>query len=171
VKLLPLVTLLLVAAAPALPPLSAPFHCQVPCGIYGDQMRVEMLMEDCATLDKAMAQLVELEQAGDKNYNQIVRWVTTKDEHAQKIQQQCLDYWLAQRIKAPKADADEAATAKYSRQLQLMHGVIVEAMKCKQTIDPAHVAGIRERVKAFGETYFSAEDLQHLRGHEPEGGR
>lgn len=172
---LPLFVLLLAAGASALPtpttPPSAPaLHCQVPCGIYGDQMRIQMLMEDCATIEKGMAQIAELEQAEPKNYNQIVRWVTTKDEHAQKIQQTCLDYWLAQRIKAPAAGADEAASGKYARQLQLMHGIIVSAMKCKQTLDAANVAAIREQATAFSQTYFSKEDLEHLRGEHDEKG-
>ncbi len=33
---------------------ASPFHCQVPCGIYGDKMRVDMMMEDLATIEKAM---------------------------------------------------------------------------------------------------------------------
>ena len=170
---LPLIVLLLVAGTPALPtpaaaptPVTAkaPWHCQVPCGIFSDQMRVQMLMEDCDTIEKAMAQIAELEKAANTNYNQIVRWVTTKDEHAQKIQQQCLDYWLAQRIKAPAPGADEAAVNTYLHQLASMHGMIVSAMKCKQSLDASHVSAIRERLKAFSETYFSAEDHEHLHG-------
>jgi nickel superoxide dismutase len=164
--------LLLLSCAPLLPgnastttPDPAPFHCQVPCGIYGDQMRIDMLMEDVATIEKAMAQITELSAASPVNYNQLVRWVTTKDEHAQKIQQTALDYWLAQRIKAPAADAGADATEKYHRQLALMHGVIVSAMKCKQTTDAAHPAAVKQQAMAFAGTYFGPEDLQHLREH------
>ena len=45
------------------PALSSPVpvaHCQVPCGIYGDLMRVQMIMEDAATIAKGMAQIEEL---------------------------------------------------------------------------------------------------------------
>lgn len=156
--------------APATPapasaaPAAAPFHCQVPCGIYGDKMRIDMLMEDAATIEKGMAQIGELSKGDPVNYNQLVRWVTTKDEHAQKVQQTVADYWLAQRVKAP-ADGDEAAKTKYHRQLELMHGITVAAMKCKQTTDPAHVAKMRELAMAFSETYFSKEDLEHLKQH------
>lgn len=70
-------------------PESAPFHCQVPCGIYGDQMRIDMHMEDVATIRKGMAQMAVLESdamGGNLNTNQIVRWVVTKEEHAAAIQ-------------------------------------------------------------------------------------
>lgn len=143
---------------------SSAFHCQVPCGIYGDKMRIDMLMEDASTIEKGMKMIAELESAEEASANQLVRWIMTKDEHAQSIQETVASYWLAQRIKAP-AEGDEAALAKYHEQLSMMHGITVAAMKCKQTTDAAHVAKLRELAMAFSKTYFSAEDLEHLRGH------
>lgn len=164
--------LLLALAAPsvalaAVPRALAPLHCQVPCGIYGDRMRIDMLMEDAATIEKAMASIGELGAAGDKNYNQIVRWVTTKEEHAQHVQDVVAQYWLAQRIKAP-AEGDDAARDKYHRQLALLHRITVAAMKCKQTTDAANVADLRSAALEFSETYFDAEALKHI--HEHHGG-
>ena len=150
----------------ATPP--APVHCQVPCGIYGDRLRIELLMEDCATIEKGMAQIREMESSSTMNSNQMVRWVLTKDEHAAKIQEQVASYWLAQRIKAPQAGGDASAQQKYVTQLQLMHGITVAAMKCKQTTDAAHPNQIRELALAFSKTYFSEQDLEHL--HEEHGG-
>ncbi len=150
-------------SAPATPE-PAPFHCQVPCGIYGDQMRIDMLMEDLQTIEKGMAQIREME-SGELVYNQMVRWVMTKDEHAQKIQDQVASYWLAQRIKAPKDGSDAAAREKYLRQLELMHQITVAAMKCKQTTDAAHVEAARRAILAFADTYFDEEARKHIREH------
>ena len=50
-------------------------------------------------------------------------------------------------------------------QLELMHGLTVAAMKCKQTTDVAHVATLRKLTDAFAGTYFSKEDLEHMKGH------
>lgn len=135
-------------------------HCQVPCGIYGDKMRIDMLLEDAATIEKAMEKI----EADDTSRNQMVRWVTTKEQHAQKIQDRVAAYWLTQRIKAPEG-ADQEAKAKYHRQLSLMHGLTVAAMKCKQTTDAAHVEQLRSLAETFSETYFSDEDLEHLKEH------
>ena len=110
-------------------------------------------------------QLMAMDAEESPSKNQIVRWVMAKDDHAQKIQDTVAGYWLAQRIKAPAADADEAARDKYHRQLELLHGITVAAMKCKQTTDVAHVAALRKLADDFSETYFSKEDLEHLRGH------
>ncbi len=149
---------------PAAPPPAA-FHCQVPCGIYGDRMRVDMHMEDAATIVKAMIQIGELSQGHEHgNTNQLVRWTVTKEQHAQAIQDRVASYWLAQRIKAPTDDSTESQ-AKYHRQLALMHGITVAAMKCKQTTEASHVQRLRELMLEFSATYFSEEDLEHIRGH------
>lgn len=148
--------------APAPGAARLPFHCQVPCGIYGDRMRIDMLMEDCATIEKGMGQIREMESSATMNSNQMVRWVMTKDEHAARIQEQVASYWLAQRIKAP---AEASGREKYLRQLELMHGITVAAMKCKQTTEAANVEAIRELALVFSQTYFSAEDLEHIRQH------
>lgn len=151
-------------SAPKLAPAPLP-HCQVPCGIYGDSMRIDMMMEDVTTIEKGMKTIAEMEKSGEIAHNQMVRWVLTKDEHAAKIQEQVASYWLAQRIKHPAEGTDEAAMAKYHRQLELLHGITVAAMKCKQTTDLAWGAEIRELAMSFSDTYFSKEDLEHLREH------
>ena len=136
-------------------------HCQVPCGIYTDKMRVEMLLEDAATIEKAMTTLVAMDAEAAPSKNQMVRWVMTKEQHAQNIQDRVASYWLAQRIKAPKAGASAEDTAAYYQKLGLMHGITVAAMKCKQTTDASHVAKLRELSNAFSAAYFSPEDLKH----------
>ncbi|MFT4540379.1 MAG: nickel superoxide dismutase [Planctomycetota bacterium] len=144
---------------------SAPVHCQVPCGVYGDSMRISMLMEDAITIEKGMKKLIEMDGQENPSKNQMVRWVMNKDEHAAAIQDQVASYWLAQRIKAPKDASDKAARARYLGQLELMHGITVAAMKCKQTTDVANVAKLRSLGMAFAETYFSKEDLAHIKSH------
>lgn len=166
--LLPLVALAALGsfAAPfaTTAPEPAPFHCQVPCGIYGDTMRIQMLREDAATIEKGMNTLNAM--TGEHHeQNQAVRWIMTKDQHAQKIQDMVAAYWLAQRIKTPKDSGDEAAMARYHHQLELLHRITVAAMKCKQTTDVAHVESLRALTKSFSESYFTKEDLEHLEGH------
>ena len=161
--LAPLLTLALTLGGPPA------LHCQVPCGIYGDKLRIDLLMEDIATIEKGMRQITELGSADHPNWNQLVRWIETKDEHAQKIQDQAAQYWLAQRIKAPaslNAPDAEAAWAKYNLQLTILHRMIVSAMKCKQTTDEANVAALRQAVKDLAASYFTKEDLEHLKGHD-----
>jgi len=141
---------------------TAPLHCQVPCGIYGDKMRIDMLMEDCATIEKAMTSLQAMDAEESPSKNQMVRWVVTKEQHAQDIQDMVAAYWLAQRVKAPK---DASGTEKYHAQLKSMHQITVAAMKCKQTTDKSHVQALRKAALSFSSGYFSAEDLKHINSH------
>ena len=105
-----------------------------------------------------MNQIKELSSQETPDYNQLVRWVNNKEEHALKVQEIVSQYFLHQRIKPTSADNEEAYR-KYLKQLELLHHVLVFAMKSKQTTDVAHVETMREKLHAFEHTYF--EDHKH----------
>lgn len=141
---------LVAAAAPA------GAHCQVPCGIFHDELRVQLMEEQVETIEKAMLQVESLSKASPVNYNQIVRWVTTKDDHAQQLMDIVANYFLAQKVKAPATREGEAWDA-YLEQLTLLHGIQVAAMKTKHGTDPAAVATLREQIGKFRKAYFGEE--------------
>lgn len=134
-------------------------HCEVPCGIYNDKARIEMIKEHVTTIEKSMNKIIELSKAGDKNYNQLVRWVNNKEEHATKIQHIVTQYFMTQRIKLP---ADAAGEKAYSEKLALLHSMLVYAMKSKQTTDTKNCDKLRELVEKFDTAYFGAADIHHL---------
>src|SRR6056297_1282951 len=74
-------------------------HCEIPCGIYGDPMRIDVMLEDIQTIEKSMRKIEELSKAEDKNYNQLTRWVINKGDHADKISDVVTQYFMKQRIK------------------------------------------------------------------------
>ena len=133
-------------------------HCEIPCGIYGDSVRVALLYEHFETIEKSMNKINELSKQDTPDYNQLVRWVNNKEEHAKKVQEIVSQYFLHQRIKPTSAD-NEDAYRKYLKQLELLHNVLVFAMKSKQTTDVAHVETMREKLHAFEHTYF--DDHKH----------
>lgn len=121
-------------------------HCQVPCGIYGDQGRFDTMLEDTTTIAKAIDQIGELAGTHDATgHNQLARWVSTKEDHATNIQRTIADYFMAQRI---KAGADN-----YTELLKSAHGVMVAAMKAKQAADPATAESLEAAIKALYEEY------------------
>jgi len=125
-------------------------HCQVPCGIYSDDTVLIDLQTHQKTIAKAMNQINELSKDAGKNANQISRWVTNKEEHATKIQDTMTQYFLAQRVKLTASTGDLQA---YFNKLTLIHQIIVHAMKCKQTTDPANAQGLQETIAAFTKAY------------------
>jgi nickel superoxide dismutase len=116
-------------------------HCQVPCGIYHDKARVQMMREDIETIDKAVKQIQALARKRDaQSQNQLTRWVVTKEQHAERIIRTISDYFMAQKIK-PVDPKDRGGHARYSEMLLRHHAVMVAAMKCKQnaSTDPVKV--------------------------------
>lgn len=103
-------------------------HCQVPCGIYDDHARVKLMLEDAATIDKAVDQITSLSEKSDpQSYNQLVRWVVNKEKHAENIISTISNYFLTQRVNSSQED--------YQERLVKHHAVIVSAMKAKQNVD------------------------------------
>jgi nickel superoxide dismutase len=121
-------------------------HCEVPCGIYDDDLRYKLLQEHAGTLEKAMLQINELSKAKSPDFNQIVRWTTTKDAHADEVQHLVSQYFMTQRIKPEDKN--------YEKKITTLHQMLIAAMKCKQTTDVGNVKKLRELTAAFGELYF-----------------
>lgn len=151
--------LLLVLAIPVI--VSA--HCEIPCGIYADKMRIDMIREHITTIEKSMSQVMELEKASPINYNQLVRWITNKDDHANQLQDIVSQYFMTQRIK-PVDGSDKTAVDKYQKEISLLHEMLVYAMKAKQTTDLKNCERLRILVDDFYNSYFSAEDKAHQHG-------
>ena len=135
-------------------------HCQVPCGIYTDQLRFESMLEDTKTIAKSIDQINEFAGSlGDQggitgtSINQATRWVTTKEDHATKIQDVMAAYFFAQRIKSDHPD--------YTGQLASAHRVIVAAMKCKQAADPATAETLKTSILEFYKAYEGKEPDFH----------
>lgn len=130
-------------------------HCEVPCGIYADQMRFEQMLEDTKTIAKAIDGINEF-AAGladssptAKGINQMNRWVTTKENHATNTQHIVSQYFLTQRIKPDHKD--------YTGQLATAHRVLVAAMKCKQDADPATAEALKKAILDLYRAYEGKE--------------
>jgi len=133
--------------------INAGAHCQVPCGIYDDELRVQLIEEHITTIEKSMRQIVTLGSDEEVNYNQVVRWVNTKEQHAQEIQDIVTAYFFAQRIKAPAGDGTAERTS-YLNRLELLHGIQVAAMKAKQGTNPEVIEMLEKLVAKFRVAYF-----------------
>ena len=128
-------------------------HCEIPCGIYGDSLRIQQIDEHITTIEKSMTKIIELSDADDKNYNQLIRWVTNKEEHARKIQDIVSQYFLHQRIK-PTDPSNTEQYEKYINRLTLLHKLQVYAMNAKQTTDLEYIEKMRNTLHKFADAYF-----------------
>ena len=148
IKILP--SAAVIALMPLLLAQNALAHCQIPCGIYDDHARVASMLEDVATIRKAVSQIAELAGKTDpQSQNQLVRWVMNKETHAQNIIDSISDYFLTQRVKAKQDD--------YAERLAKHHAVIVAAMKAKQKADADTVDALQSAVEAVAPYYLKHE--------------
>lgn len=120
-------------------------HCEIPCGIYDDQMRVRMIAEHIRTIEKSMEEVKRLTSDDPMNKNQLVRWIMNKEDHANQLQEIVTQYFMTQRIKPEMKD--------YTKTLTVLHKMMISAMKCKQTTDMAHIATLRALLDEFGKLY------------------
>jgi nickel superoxide dismutase len=119
-------------------------HCQIPCGIYDDQMRIHLMEEHVATIEKSMKQI-----EAAKNQNQTVRWIMNKEKHADELSEIVTYYFMAQRIK-PGCD-------DYALKLSQLHEMLIYSMKAKQTTDLANAAKLKELIHDFEHSYLGEE--------------
>jgi len=129
-------------------------HCQVPCGIYTDQLRFESMLEDTKTIAKSIGAINDFASSvgggmSGTAINQASRWVSTKEDHASHIQEVMASYFFAQRIKSDHQD--------YTGQLASAHRVIVAAMKAKQAAEPATADALKEAIYDFYRAYEGKE--------------
>ena len=147
-------SLLLSVALLLLPARFVGAHCEVPCGIFADQRRFEEMLEDQTTIAKAITSIEAIAEerssaANVLGINQSVRWVTTKETHATNTQHIIAQYFMTQRIKPGSDD--------YGKQLMAAHAVMVNAMKCKQSADPATAEALRKSILDFYRAYEGKE--------------
>ena len=123
-------------------------HCQVPCGVYTDDLRFMQMLEDQTTIEKSSKLILELANEDDgQSKNQLARWVSTKESHASKIQKIIAEYFLTQRIKS--------SASNYEALLKGAHSVMVAAMKCKQSTEASAAKNLKASILAFQKIYES----------------
>ena len=139
-------TILLVSTAAIFTHQSASAHCQIPCGIYNDHLRVQIMLEDAATISKSVHVINELAGKNDaQSQNQLARWVSNKEKHAQNIIETINNYFLTQRVKPNQKD--------YTDRLVKHHSVIVSAMKVKQNVDNKFALELKINIEALAPYY------------------
>ena len=124
-------------------------HCQVPCGIFSDELKFRELEEHVTTIEKSAGLIRNLSAKEDltaNDHQQLIRWTTNKETHAQEIIDETANYFLAQRI---KTDADN-----YAEKIKLLHHIIVDAMKTKQSVEAEATDKLSEKIAVFKKLYL-----------------
>ena len=138
-------------------------HCQVPCGVYDDARKIIEIEEHIQTINIAMESILTITSKNKQTaqeMNQLVRWIITKEEHAQHIQNTIMEYFLSQRIKPKESNNDDYL--KYVSMTTLCQQIIFYAMKTKQSVDIKHLGELSKILNEFENIYFDSHGIEHL---------
>jgi len=128
-------------------------HCQIPCGIYDDNMRFNMMAEHITTIEKSIKMVNQISSEVKPDINQLVRWVQNKETHADELSHIITYYFMAQRIK-PTEKTDAGEYEKYLVKMTLLHQMLISSMKAKQTTDLSITNQLTELLKNFKTAYY-----------------
>lgn len=120
-------------------------HCQLPCGIYHDDLRFAFLEEDLQTINKAVAEIKANGGGSPIENNQLVRSVNLKDEYADKIAQTITFYFLQQRLNPNQDNFDPLLRSAFN--------ILVLARKVKASVDTDLVNQLQEQIAQFKKLY------------------
>lgn len=123
-------------------------HCQMPCGIYHDQMVYDKIDEFYETMFKAISSLNDNTLSSNFDKNQFIRWVITKEQSCDEIALLITKYFLQQKIKPDDNDSDTTDL------LKSMHKLLFMLVQIKQNAD-------LKFVKEFGQEWDHFKDLFH----------
>lgn len=126
-------------------------HCQMPCGIYHDDMVYDMIDQYVETMHKAITELntIKLDTAFDKN--QYIRWIIQKDKQSDDAASLITTYFLQQKIKPGDEDTP--------KKLASAHKLLFMMVAIKQNCDV-------KLVHQFMEEWDKFKLMFHREGYE-----
>lgn len=116
-------------------------HCQMPCGIYHDDMVYDQIDQYVETMHKAISELGMIKFDNLHDQNQFVRWIMQKEKMSNETADLILTYFLQQKIKPGESDTAE--------KLESAHKLLFLIVAIKQDADLKMVYEFMEEWKKF----------------------
>lgn len=102
-------------------------HCQMPCGIYHDDMVYDQIDQYVETMYKGISVLSNSKFSDAKERNEYIRWVILKEKASDEVASLLTQYFLQQKIKVGEADTPKRLTA--------VHNLLTDLVVIKQNVD------------------------------------
>lgn len=116
-------------------------HCQMPCGIYHDDMVFDQIDQYVETMVKAVTVLEDNKFSTLSERNEAIRWVMEKESESNNVAELITCFFLQQKIKPGESD-----TAK---RVLSAHKLLFFLVKIKQTVDISVVSDFYEEWEKF----------------------
>ncbi len=128
-------------------------HCQMPCGIYHDDMVFDQIDQYIETMVKGISVMKDSKFETLRERNEFIRWVMTKDRLSDETAELITTYFLQQKIKPGEEDTP--------KRLEAAHRMLFLIVQIKQTPDIAIV-------KSFFEEWEKFKLMFHIESYECE---
>lgn len=116
-------------------------HCQMPCGIYHDEMVFDQVDQYIETMVKGISVLKEDKFKSIQDYNVATRWIILKEEASIEIADLITVYFLQQKIKPGEEDTTKKVISA--------HKLLFYLVQIKQLVDLRAVNDFYEEWEKF----------------------
>lgn len=131
-------------------------HCDIPCGIY-DPSTAQIAALTVVRMMDLMADLTKGENKNNVDFhNSMERYVTVKEEHAEKAKQEIRIIWgdYFKKDKHPNVD-------------ELVHKIMQLGSKARQTADRETGLALVEAINQFAEIFWGTKDVKTKKAKAP----
>ena len=128
-------------------------HCDVPCGIY-DPITAQIAALTVVRMMDLMAALEEGDTAAHDN--SMDRYITVKEEHAEKAKNEIRVIWgdYFKKDKHPNVD-------------ELVHKIMQLGSKARQTADRENGVALVDAINEFAEIFWQTKDIKTKKAKAP----
>ena len=134
-------------------------HCDVPCGIY-DPAPAQI---DALTVVRMMDLMTDLEQGEEKGkleyYNTLSRYISVKEEHAEKAKHEIRVIW-GDYIK-------DAHIEKHPELPGLVHKIMQLGSTSRQTSSREHGIAFVDAINQFAEIFWATKNIRTKKAKAP----
>ena len=116
-------------------------HCQLPCGIYHDEMVFDQIDQYAETMYKGISVLNQIKVNNIHDQNEVIRWVLEKEKESNDIASLITVYFLQQKIKPSEPDTP--------KRLASAHKLLFLLVAIKQNTDLKFVIQFTDEWETF----------------------
>ncbi len=138
---------------------TAKAHCDIPCGIYDPIVAQISALTVVRMIDLLAAKEAEGGDKGAAFHNSVSRYVSVKEEHAEKVKAEIRVIW-GDFIKAPQLE-------QFPELHGLVHQIMLLGSKSRQTVDREAAVQLVEAVNRFAEIFWKIKGLDTHRAKYP----
>lgn len=128
-------------------------HCQMPCGIYHDDMVFDRFDQYIETMYKGITVINDSPFKTTRERNETIRWVMQKDVQSDEMAHIITSYFLQQKI--------QPSDPELCKKLTSAHKLLFLLVAIKQNTD-------RQMVLDFAQEWNKFKQMFHMEGYECE---